>query len=171
VELVRGPQGDLVGKNAEAGLLDIHTIIPDSSRLIIASSATGSYDYWNGNALVSGPILPNTLFAKIEGAYLSRDGYLDNTFRDTHPDFQQRAFGRLQLRLTPTTDLEIDLSLEYHYIRDGVQRLIIGNPRDESSWGTGLLPKECLVAWSRNKQSHRQHNQHRHPGIVMAGGE
>ena len=33
--------------------------------------------------------------------------------------------------------------------RDGVQRLIIGNPRDESSWGTGLLPKECLVAWSR----------------------
>jgi len=124
VELVRGPQGDLVGKNAEAGLLDIHTIIPDSSRLIIASSATGSYDYWNGNALVSGPILPNTLFAKIEGAYLSRDGYLDNTFRDTHPDFQQRAFGRLQLRLTPTTDLEIDLSLEYHYIRDGVQRFV-----------------------------------------------
>lgn len=33
--------------------------------------------------------------------------------------------------------------------RDGVQRLIIGNPRDESAWGTGLLPKECLVAWSR----------------------
>jgi iron complex outermembrane receptor protein len=124
VELVRGPQGDLVGKNAEAGLLDIHTITPDSSRLITASSATGSYDYWNGNALVSGPILPNTLFAKIEGAYLSRDGYLDNSFRDTHPDFQQHAFGRLQLRLTPTTDLEIDLSVEYHYIRDGVQRFV-----------------------------------------------
>ena len=33
--------------------------------------------------------------------------------------------------------------------RDGVQRLIVGNPRDESAWGTGLLPKECLVNWSR----------------------
>jgi phage terminase large subunit-like protein len=33
--------------------------------------------------------------------------------------------------------------------RDGVQRLIIGNPRSEPDWGTGLLPKDSLVAWSR----------------------
>lgn len=33
--------------------------------------------------------------------------------------------------------------------RDGVQRLIVGNPRDESAWGTGLLPKETLVNWTR----------------------
>ena len=33
--------------------------------------------------------------------------------------------------------------------RDGVQRLIVGNPRDESSWGTGLLPKETLANWTR----------------------
>jgi phage terminase large subunit-like protein len=33
--------------------------------------------------------------------------------------------------------------------RDGVQRLIVGNPRDESAWGTGLLPKESLVHWTR----------------------
>jgi phage terminase large subunit-like protein len=33
--------------------------------------------------------------------------------------------------------------------RDGVQRLIVGNPRDESAWGTGMLPKECLINWTR----------------------
>src|SRR5262245_5894661 len=33
--------------------------------------------------------------------------------------------------------------------RDGVQRLIIGNPRSEPDWGTGMLPKDSLVAWSR----------------------
>ena len=33
--------------------------------------------------------------------------------------------------------------------RDGVQRLIVGNPRDEHAWGTGLLPKECLANWTR----------------------
>jgi iron complex outermembrane recepter protein len=124
IELVRGPQGDLVGKNAEAGLLDIHTIVPDATLRIIGSAARASYDYWNGNALVSGPIIPNTFFAKIEGGYLSRDGYLDNTFRDTHPDFQQHAFGRIQFRLTPGSDWEIDFSAEYHYIRDGVQRFV-----------------------------------------------
>jgi phage terminase large subunit-like protein len=33
--------------------------------------------------------------------------------------------------------------------RDGVQRLLVGNPRDESAWGTGLIPRECLISWSR----------------------
>jgi phage terminase large subunit-like protein len=33
--------------------------------------------------------------------------------------------------------------------RDGVQRLIVGNPRDQSAFGTGLLPQECLLDWSR----------------------
>jgi phage terminase large subunit-like protein len=33
--------------------------------------------------------------------------------------------------------------------RDGVQRLIVGNPRDESAWGTGLLPRDTLVNWTR----------------------
>jgi phage terminase large subunit-like protein len=35
--------------------------------------------------------------------------------------------------------------------RDGVQRLLVGPPRDESLWGTGLIPKECLVDWSRKQ--------------------
>jgi len=124
VQLVRGPQGDLVGKNAEAGLLEIRTILPDATRLAIGSAARASYDYWNGNVLVSGPVIPNTLFAKIEGGYLRRDGYLENTFLGTHPDFQQHAFGRIQLRHTPTPGWEISFSSEYHYIRDGVQRFV-----------------------------------------------
>jgi Terminase large subunit, T4likevirus-type, N-terminal len=35
--------------------------------------------------------------------------------------------------------------------RDGVQRLLVGPPRDESLWGTGMIPKECLVDWSRKQ--------------------
>ncbi len=33
--------------------------------------------------------------------------------------------------------------------RDGVQRLIVGNPRDEAAWGTGLLPRDTLKNWTR----------------------
>jgi hypothetical protein len=35
--------------------------------------------------------------------------------------------------------------------RDGVQRLLVGPPRDESLWGTGMIPKECLADWSRKQ--------------------
>jgi phage terminase large subunit-like protein len=35
--------------------------------------------------------------------------------------------------------------------RDGVQRYLIGEPKDESSWGTGMIPKDCLIRTSRRQ--------------------
>ena len=35
--------------------------------------------------------------------------------------------------------------------RDGVQRLLIGEPKDESQWGTGLIPGDDLVEWKRRQ--------------------
>lgn len=35
--------------------------------------------------------------------------------------------------------------------RDGVQRLLVGEPKDESQWGTGLIPKRCLSDWTRRQ--------------------
>lgn len=35
--------------------------------------------------------------------------------------------------------------------RDGMQRLLVGEPRDESTWGTGLIPKAALKDWSRRQ--------------------
>lgn len=35
--------------------------------------------------------------------------------------------------------------------RDGVQRYLIGEPKDESRWGTGMIPGDCLIDWSRRQ--------------------
>lgn len=35
--------------------------------------------------------------------------------------------------------------------RDGVQRLLIGEPKDESAWGTGMIPADNLSEWSRRQ--------------------
>jgi phage terminase large subunit-like protein len=35
--------------------------------------------------------------------------------------------------------------------RDGVQRLLIGEPKDEGAWGTGMIPSEDLMDWSRRQ--------------------
>jgi phage terminase large subunit-like protein len=35
--------------------------------------------------------------------------------------------------------------------RDGVQRLLIGEPKDETQWGTGLIPGDDLLDWSRRQ--------------------
>jgi phage terminase large subunit-like protein len=35
--------------------------------------------------------------------------------------------------------------------RDGLQRLMVGEPKDESQWGTGLIPGDALIGWSRRQ--------------------
>lgn len=121
--LFRGPQGDYFGKNSEAGLLQLTTPQPDVFSLNVEEAA-GNYNMWNSHAFVSAPILPNVAFVKFEGNYFSRDGFLENTFRDTRPDFQQHAFERITLRVMPAPDWEIALSAEFHQINDGVQRFV-----------------------------------------------
>lgn len=42
-------------------------------------------------------------------------------------------------------------SVSTELTRDGVQRLLIGNPEDESAWGTGMIPLDAIVGWNRRQ--------------------
>lgn len=123
VTVFRGPQGDFYGKNSEAGIVEIRTIIPDTTPLWSTAVAAGSYDFASAHVLAAGPVNA-TAFAKIEAGYLTRDGFLENTFRGTRPDFEEHAFARATLRLAPAKDWEIIFSAEIHDARDGVQRFV-----------------------------------------------
>jgi iron complex outermembrane recepter protein len=118
----RGPQGDFFGKNSEAGIVEINTFRPDAvpRRTIVAT--VGSNDFARTNFLAAGPLGGATAFAKVEGGYFRRDGFLENTFLGTRPDFQEQSFARGTLRLLPAKEWEFSLSAECYHARDGVQR-------------------------------------------------
>jgi iron complex outermembrane recepter protein len=122
VTIFRGPQGDFFGKNSEAGVVEMRTIVPRAAPLGFASAAAGSYEFGSAHGLAAGPIVPDQAFAKVEAGYVTRDGFLENTFLGTRPDFVEHLFARAALRLTPARDWEISFSAEVHNIRDGVQR-------------------------------------------------
>jgi iron complex outermembrane receptor protein len=124
VTVLRGPQGDFFGKNSEAGIVEIHTLVPNATPLWSIGAGAGSYDFASAQVLAAGPLGRNAAFAKIEGGYLSRDGFLKNTFLGTRPDFQEHIFARTSLRLVPAKDWEVVLSAEIHDARDGVQRFV-----------------------------------------------
>ena len=126
VTVFRGPQGDLFGKNAEAGIVEIRTVVPTATPLWSTEAAAGNYDFARVHVLAAGPLDANaaTAFAKIEAGYLTRDGFLENTLLGTRPDFQEHLFARTSLRLAPAKDWEIDFSAEIHEARDGVQRFV-----------------------------------------------
>lgn len=124
VTVYRGPQGDFFGKNSEAGVVEMRTMVPGATPLWSATAAAGSYDFGSVEVLATGPIVMNTAFAKFEARYLTRDGFLENTLLGTRPDFQEHFFARAALRLAPAKDWEINFSVEIHDARDGVQRFV-----------------------------------------------
>jgi len=119
-----GPQGDFFGKNSEAGIVEITTVAPETVPQRAVAVSMGSYDSANANLLLAGPLADGLVLAKIEGSYLTRDGFLENVFLGTRPDFQERGFARGTLRITPARDWDFVFSVEIHRARDGVQRFV-----------------------------------------------
>lgn len=77
VEILRGPQGTLFGRNTSAGALNITTVSPDVTEFGgFANASYGNYDFINVQGAVNVPLLQDMLAVRITGAYRERDGYL-----------------------------------------------------------------------------------------------
>ena len=114
IEVLRGPQGTLYGRNAVGGTINIITRKPDDQLRIAGSAEYGSYDLRRATASISGPLAGDAVSASIAGLVSDRDGYvhnLDRTIGDL-ADEKIRA-GRGALRLKPAGPLTIDLSADY----------------------------------------------------------
>ena len=74
VELLRGPQGTLYGRNSSAGALRIITRDPDDTTHVTAETGYGSFKDVQVRALVSGPVVSNALSGSISYIHRSRDG-------------------------------------------------------------------------------------------------
>ena len=77
VEVLRGPQGTLFGRNTSAGALNITTVRPDVSEFGGFANATyGNRDLLNIQGAVNLPVVEDTLAVRLTGAYRERDGYV-----------------------------------------------------------------------------------------------
>jgi iron complex outermembrane receptor protein len=120
IEVLRGPQGTLYGRNTEAGVINIVTKKPGNQWEGKASASYGNYNSQNYSAAISGPLVQDKLFFRVSGKYFLSDGYFDNTFLDNDDaDDRDDLNGRAVLRWAPTEDLDITLSNEYRRYRDG----------------------------------------------------
>jgi iron complex outermembrane recepter protein len=113
VEVLRGPQGTLFGKNTIAGAVNIITRKPGESFEGKVSANIGNYDKRNFNGYVSGALVDDKLFAGASFFSNDRDGYVKNLF-DGHMLGTENAYGGdLQLRYLATSDLEANFRFDY----------------------------------------------------------
>jgi iron complex outermembrane recepter protein len=112
VEVLRGPQGTLYGKNTTAGAINITTNQPSFEFEGRAEVSAGNLNYKQAKAAVSGP-LSDTIAARIAVATSSRRGALYNTRTQRWINEQDNLGIRGQLLFEPNDDVSITLSGDY----------------------------------------------------------
>ena len=123
IEVLRGPQGTLFGRNATSGVVNIKTARPQMGTFGAAGEAEyGNYDSMKVKGMINVPI-GDTIGARVAGYYLKRDGYTLNLFDGNRIDDREQYAVRGSLRFEPTDSTTIDLVGQYFHERDNRLRI------------------------------------------------
>lgn len=112
VEVLRGPQGTLFGKNATAGVINIVTARPDDSFGGSVEATAAEQDEYRIRATVTGP-LTDTLSGRLSGYYNDVGGFLRNLKTDSYEGGFEGWGVRGKLEWQPNSNVDILLSGEY----------------------------------------------------------
>jgi iron complex outermembrane recepter protein len=112
VEVLRGPQGTLYGRNATGGAINLISARPTREFAAKVEGSTGSRDAWGVNGFVSGPVADG-VFVRASGGREKQDGYVKVLNTGQRLAGVDAIYGRLALLLEPTSDVSVDLALRY----------------------------------------------------------
>ena len=118
IEVLRGPQGSLFGRNTTAGIIKFDTLRPTQDFTGRATATYGSYNTVTVDGGVGGPIVRDKIAFRVSGLYQRRDNYVDNAYAGPSADGtvvpKKNALGgfeekdaRLQLLFTPSETFSI----------------------------------------------------------------
>ncbi|NNC59830.1 MAG: TonB-dependent receptor [Erythrobacter sp.] len=136
IEVLRGPQGTLFGRNATSGVVNVVSNKPDLSGIgAKAEFEYGNYNSMKGKGMINVPI-GDSLGVRVAGFYLKRDGYTTNLFDGNDIDNREMYAIRGSLRFEPGPNTTIDLM--GYYFREDDNRLRIQKQQCQRD-PTGIL--------------------------------
>jgi iron complex outermembrane receptor protein len=132
IEVLRGPQGTLFGRNTTAGALQIISRPADNDFNASAELTTGSYDRADVKAMINVPLLSDRLMMRLNLASLNQDGYGQRFASGTDGANHNTVAGRLLLHGVLSDSFSADLSVDASSKRGhgGLETLVDVNPND-----------------------------------------
>jgi len=125
IEILRGPQGTLYGKNAAGGAINVFTRKPQQEFEAKAGATVGSDSLYKVGAYVNGSISDNVA-GKLVVNWQTRDGYANNITTGQELEDDDTTSVRGQLLITPTDRIDILLGFDYTDIdRAGANRRLV----------------------------------------------
>ncbi|MEH6587899.1 MAG: TonB-dependent receptor [Halioglobus sp.] len=114
VEVLRGPQGTLFGRNTPAGAVSIFSVKPDHEGTGFVEATVGDLDLISVSGAKSFSAIDNELAFRATGFYTERDGFIsDRALGDDLINDRDRWGVRLQGLYTPTDDLTVQVILDH----------------------------------------------------------
>jgi iron complex outermembrane receptor protein len=115
IEVLRGPQNTLFGKNASAGVISVVTRSPEFEWNSNVEVSAGNYGAIQTKGYVTGPLSENAAFS-VGGSYNERDGYTDNLTLGTEVNDRDRWSLNGQYLFEPNDNMQFKLSIDYSEI-------------------------------------------------------
>lgn len=114
IEILRGPQGTLYGRNTMAGLINIYTKSPFDYQGTKIKAGYGNHNTWNAALSHSHKINEYVAFS-VSGKYRKNDGYFKNIATGKNSGSTEVAGGRAQIYIKINPRLKINLTSDFEY--------------------------------------------------------
>ena len=162
VQVLRGPQGTLFGKNSTGGALVFTTHRPQPEFEGALTLRTGIYDTRDAEAYINIPIIDNTLFTRLSVVAKKRDGYLYNVVDDKYYNDIDRLSAIWQLRWQANHAVTIDINANYGKTAQTarLQKCVLVDQAVDTAWQTLTTDPRVKNAYNKSILDFCRESQH-----------
>ena len=146
IEVLKGPQSTLYGKNASAGVISVTTKAPEFESRGSLEVGFGNYSQQSVRGFYTGP-LSDTVAVSLYGSSLQRDGYFDNVVTGSDLNNRDRWNLRADMLIETSEDSQLRIIADYDELDErccGVANLIDG-PAGPALGALSVIPGQAYI--------------------------